>query len=131
LPALAEILDRPEKPALFIGNGINRHNNDAHSSWDDLLHGLMREYGVDFTEEEIREMSNTELFDILDLARPAEDRSSLQAKFCETMKAWRPVQHHQSIVGWAQRHRRPIITVNFDENLSLAANARRQWLGKP
>lgn len=131
MPSLSEILDRPEKPALFIGNGINRHNNDARSSWDELLRGLMRDYGVNFTDDAIREMSNTELFDILDLARPAEDRTSLQAKFCETMKAWRPVKHHRSIVGWAQRHRRPIITVNFDENLSLAANARRQWLGKP
>ncbi|WP_103173850.1 hypothetical protein [Paracoccus sp. SY] len=99
MPQLSEILASPAKPALFVGNGINRYKNNAQSSWDDLLRGLMRDFGVDFTDEEVREMSNTELFDILDLARPAEDRSSLQAKFCETMRDWRPAQHHQSIVG--------------------------------
>lgn len=130
MPPLSEILASHQKPALFIGNGINRHNNDARSSWDDLLQGLMSDLGVSFTNDEISEMSNTELFDLLDLARPAEDRSSLQARFCESMESWEPAQHHNSIIGWAQRHRRPVITVNFDENLSLAVKTRRQWLGK-
>lgn len=89
----------------------------------------MSNLSISFSKEEISEMSNTELFDLLDLARPAEDRSSLQGKFCESMDSWRPARHHKSIVEWAQRHRRPIITVNFDENLSLAVNARRRWLG--
>ncbi|OWU67698.1 hypothetical protein ATO2_14255 [Roseovarius sp. 22II1-1F6A] len=70
------------------------------------------------------EMSNTEFFDILDLAKPLEDRSSLQRKFCDLMKSWEPSEHHSAIVSWAQRHQSPIITVNFDENLSKAANAK-------
>ena len=73
--SLSEILTRPEKPALFVGNGINRYNNGARSSWDDLLGGLMRHYGVNFTDEEIREMSNTELVDPDQVAAKSGTRS--------------------------------------------------------
>lgn len=65
-------------------------------------------------------MSNTEFFDILDLARPGNDRSSLQDEFCKQMLEWARAPHHTEIVEWAKRHERPIITVNFDENLSKA-----------
>ena len=40
------------------------------------------------------------------------------------MKSWKPSNHHNTIVSWAQRHSAPIITVNFDENLSQAVNAK-------
>lgn len=120
---LGDILDQ-ERPALLIGNGINRYNSSASSSWDELLAVLAREQGLTLTENDASEMSNTEFFDILDLARPKEDRSNLQEEFCHLMAKWSPADHHAEIVGWAQRHRAPIITVNFDENLSKAVGAR-------
>lgn len=120
---LEDVLNR-ERPALLIGNGINRYNSNASSSWNELLAALARKQGLILTENDASEMSNTEFFDILDLARPREDRSNLQEEFCNLMANWEPADHHTEIVGWAQRHRAPIITVNFDENLSKAVGAR-------
>ena len=117
------ILDQ-ERPALLIGNGINRYNNNSSSSWEELLAELAQKHGLALTQEEASEMSNTEFFDILDLARPKEDRSSLQEGFCGLMDKWRPSDHHSEIVGWARRNQSPVITVNFDENLSKAVGAR-------
>lgn len=121
---ISEILSQRCKPALLIGNGINRYNNSASSSWSDLLNKLGRTYGLRFSPKEMAEMSNTEFFDILDLAKPQEDRSSLQRQFCDLMQSWEPSTHHGKIVAWAQRHRVPIITVNFDENLSKPSAAK-------
>lgn len=126
---LGEILDG-EVPALLIGNGINRYSGNSNSSWDELLAELARKQGLALTENDASEMSNTEFFDILDLARPKEDRSSLQEEFCKLMGKWMPRDHHTKIVGWAQRHRKPIITVNFDENLSKAITTRFYRLGE-
>jgi hypothetical protein len=115
---LSELM-KGQKPALLIGNGINRHNS-RDSSWDQLLDQIAKQQGLKLTKEERQEMSNTEFFDILDLAKPSEDRSSLQAQFCNLMSGWKPAAHHTNIVRWAHRHHRPIVTVNFDENLSRA-----------
>ncbi|WP_097175951.1 hypothetical protein [Stappia indica] len=120
---LADILDQ-EMPALLIGNGINRYNSSASSSWNELLAVLAEKQGLTLTENDASEMSNTEFFDILDLACPKDDQSKLQEEFCNLMAKWSPADHHTKIVGWAQRHRSPIITVNFDENLSQAVEAR-------
>lgn len=115
------------KPALLVGNGINQFNM-ASSSWDALLAKLSAQRNVSFSDDERREMSNTELFDILDLAdRPTAETApdeNLQRLFCESMKDWAPAQHHIDIVEWARRHNSPIITVNFDENLSKAIGAK-------
>lgn len=121
---ISEILRQRRKPALLIGNGINQFNSSATSSWKDLLGKLAAEYQLKLRPKEMYEMSNTEFFDILDLAKPLEDRSKLQRKFCDLMTSWRPSEHHREIVSWAQRHRAPIVTVNFDENLSQAVDAR-------
>ena len=121
---ISKILDRPRKPALLIGNGINQFKSSASSSWKDLLGKLAATYDLNLSQKEMDEMSNTEFFDILDLAKPLEDRSSLQRSFCDLMKSWEPSEHHQTIVSWAQRHQAPIITVNFDENLSKAIDAK-------
>ena len=121
---ISEILTQPEKPALFIGNGINRFNSSASSSWNELLGKLALAHQLGLSERERDEMSNTEFFDILDLARPQEDRSSLQLRFCELMKSWEPSDHHATIVSWAKLHNVPIVTVNFDENLSKSIDAK-------
>ena len=120
---VSEILTQNDKPALLIGNGINRFNNNT-SSWQDLLGDLAQQLNLNLSREEIGEMSNTEFYDILDLARPLEDRSSLQRQFCDLMKSWEPSDHHTTIVNWARRHHVPIITVNFDENLSKSVDVR-------
>lgn len=126
---VSEILAQRRKPALLIGNGINQFNNSASSSWKDLLSKLAQTYDLALSQEEMDEMSNTEFFDILDLARPQEDRTSLQRQFCELMKSWEPSDHHSTIVFWARRHGVPIITVNFDENLSKSVGAE-YFVGK-
>jgi hypothetical protein len=123
-PTLANTLGAKKPPALLIGNGINRHNNYARSSWEDLLGKLARKRGLSFTHQQMLEMSNTEFFDILDLAKPKEDKSNLQREFCDHMASWEPADHHAIIMGWAQRHAIPIITVNFDENLSRSIGAQ-------
>lgn len=127
---LSDVISGRKKPALLIGNGINRYNSSASSSWDDLLGKLARKQRLKLTDEEAAEMSNTEFFDILDLAKPKEDRRSLQREFCDLMMSWEPAAHHSTIVSWAQRHSAPIITVNFDENLSKSIDAGFFRLGK-
>ena len=62
--------------------------------------------------------------DLLDLTRPKDDRSALQSDFCELMRGWKPAEHHRTIVRWAQKHRVPLLTVNFDENLSASIGAK-------
>lgn len=123
---ISAILQQDRKPALFIGNGINQFKNNQDSSWQDLLGILAGELGVNLSREQRKEMSSTEFFDILDLARPREDRRKLQSKFCDLMKHWKPSAHHRKIVSWARQHQAPIITANFDENLSRAVNAEYQ-----
>jgi hypothetical protein len=123
LNKISEILSQPNKPALLIGNGVNRHSNSAASSWDELLRKLASSYNLELSKSERKQMSNTEFFDVLDLAKPEEDRSSLQRRFCDLMVSWQPSDHHASIANWAKRNSRPIITVNFDENLSRAIDA--------
>lgn len=121
---LHHILSAPERVALLIGNGINRYGGDRHgSSWERLLGTLAKTRGVSIDAAQAKEMSNTEFFDILDLARARDDKTSLQREFCDLMRAWAPRQHHRTIVAWAQRRSSPIITVNFDENLSKAVEA--------
>ena len=120
---LAKILRRRSKPALFLGNGVNRYSHGEDSSWEALLTEISKQQGLNLTKIELVEMSNAELYDILDLAKPKEDRSSLQKMFCDSMKEWIPDPHHERLMGWALRNSAPTITVNFDENLSKSVNA--------
>lgn len=73
---LARILGNGGVPTLLIGNGVNRHANDKDSSWEDLLMRISKEQKVNLSQNELREMSNTERFDILDLAKPTADLES-------------------------------------------------------
>ena len=122
MTTMGNVLRRNDKPALLIGNGINMHGGGDTSSWDDLLDTLAKRQGLRLSEKERAEMSNTEFFDVLDLAKPLEDRRTLQTQFCDLMETWRPTEHHTRIAEWARRHRRPIVTVNFDENLSRSVD---------
>lgn len=117
------LLDR-EKPALLIGNGINRFNESATFSWDSLLAELARRRSLAVSEFQSEEMSNTEFFNILELAEPQDSESKLLDEFCELMRELRSRPHHMRIVSWAKQHKRPIITVNFDSSLSDAVNTK-------
>lgn len=125
LKTLEDILRKRSSPALLIGNGINRYQNtNGSSSWESLLQQIARDQNLAFSQNQLKEMSDTEFFDILDLARPGDDRSHLQRKFCALMDSWQPKSHHSKIVGWARNRSAPVITVNFDENLSQAVRAK-------
>ena len=125
-----EILEQKQKPALLIGNGVNRFKGDQSRSWDALLDQLGKKYGLNVTPEQMSAMSNTEFFDLLDLAKPDAKKGELQKDFCKGMQNWGPAAQHKLITDWARRHSRPILTVNFDENLSRAANAKYFAEGK-
>jgi hypothetical protein len=121
---VASVLAHGPDMALLFGNGINRFSNNKDSSWDELLDKISEKQNVALRGGERQEMSNTELFDILDLAKPADDRRSLQRMFCDLMQHWKHTPQHSRVVAWALRHSTPIITVNFDENLSQSLNTR-------
>lgn len=123
MASFEEVLNHPQKPALFIGNGINQFEQTGGASWNDLLTRLGEDYGVPLSKEELLRISNTERYDLLDLAKDNADRTSLQQAFCHLMKSWTPTPTHERIVSWAMRHDTPIITVNFDETLSQAVGA--------
>ncbi len=123
MTTFADLITADRKPALFLGNGINRYANLSDSSWDDLLSEIAEKFNVDLTKDQIAEMSNTEYFDILNLAKPKDDRENLKAEFCKLMESWVPSTPHERVMGWAKRHQSPVLTVNFDANLSTAAQA--------
>ncbi|WP_269584233.1 hypothetical protein [Roseibium sp. Sym1] len=125
METLGQILKQKNTKALLIGNGINRYqNNTQSSSWESLLQQIASAQSLRFTKQQLQEMSNTEFFDILDLAQPEEDRRNLQQKFCELMSGWEPQSHHAKIIGWARNRSAPVVTVNFDENLSKSVGAK-------
>lgn len=120
---ISTAISAQQKPALLIGNGINLFNGKDSADWSHLLAQLALDHNLNLTQQEVDEMSNTEFFDILDLSKHKADRSSLQQQFCALMTSWKPDDHHNTIVKWAQNYGRPIVTVNFDENLSKSVGA--------
>ena len=127
---ISRILGTERKPALLIGNGINRFHGSESTSWAALLRTLAKPYGLDSPNTKTDEMSFTEFFDIVDFAGTAKGASILRQRAkvlrqraCHRLKQWTPSDHHRVIVGWARRHGVPIVTVNFDENLSRSIGA--------
>lgn len=122
--SLSEILNAPQPPALLIGNGINRFRKTRDEpSWERLLGKLAADEKRGLGPDQVGGMSNTEFFDILELGKKPEDIGQLQKKFCGMLETWKPAQHHERIVRWAQRRNAPVITLNFDHNLSNAIGA--------
>ena len=126
MTSLQAILEQDTKPALFIGNGVNRYDGLGDSSWEALLGELADASNVHLTKAEIKEMSNTEYYDILNLASREIRQAALAQKFCDLMETWKPAPTHHRLMDWAQRHDAPVLTVNFDENLSRAAGVEIQ-----
>ena len=119
---LVDILNNENlKPALVIGNGINRYNSteaDRNNSWDKMLLELWERYSKSIEKISAPEgISLTEFYDALDLTKRF-DEINLQKEFCELMSSWAPRQHHVSISKWAQTKGVPILTTNFEETLS-------------
>ncbi|HEY0164068.1 MAG TPA: hypothetical protein VGB39_01715 [Sphingomicrobium sp.] len=119
---LSDILRRNRDDiALVIGNGVHRHGPPQVNSWEDLLTDLAHQSGVD-RDGVPHGASATEFFDILELR--AQTRSGVLAEaFCGLMRDWRPLNHHRRIMQWAAQRGVPVLTTNFDEVLSAAAEA--------
>lgn len=114
--------DNREDIALVVGNGIHRYGPSRVNSWDALLLELACKNGVAIDEIPTG-ASATEIFDVIELH--ARSRSGeIAREFCDLMRDWRPLCHHHAIVDWSIRHAVPVLTTNFDEVLSEAADAR-------
>ena len=129
---LKEILGH--KPTLLIGNGINLHDNEGFPNWNDLLVKITEDLGLNLDSKITEDMSNTERYDIIDLAyrtmymyKPSRYESSLQQAICSSLEDWDHTCHHKTIVNWAMGNDVPIITVNFDKNLSYAADIQENF----
>lgn len=123
---LKQLLDRHKSHlALLIGNGINRYGSLAtKNSWNDLLITLAGRYLNHSISTIPNGVSLTEFYDLLELARPTASTSgTLQQEFCSPMQNWTPDDHHRAITKWAISACCPILTTNFDNVLSSAANA--------
>jgi hypothetical protein len=108
--------------ALVVGNGVNRYGAADLNSWDRLLLDIARDCGLADLTAVPKGTALTEFFDVLDLGSNG-SASDLQTSFCAPMGAWAPQAHHRAIMGWARRHAVPVLTTNFDEVLSKAAEA--------
>ncbi|WP_455296950.1 hypothetical protein [Brucella pituitosa] len=114
--------DNREDVALVIGNGVHRYGPQRANSWEALLLELARRNGVAIDEIPTG-ASATELFDVIELHARSHS-GKIARDFCNLMRDWRPLHHHRSIVDWAIRHSVPVLTTNFDDVLSEAADAR-------
>ena len=125
------------RPALLVGNGINRHGAaPGTNSWEGLLTALARQHLNPQHEGVPAGVSPTEFFDVLELAlhrSPGAPRSTghkaLQAQFCELMGQWQPLPQHGHIMRWAQQSQAPVLTTNFEHSLAQAAGCSLQHCG--
>ncbi|WP_157220413.1 SIR2 family protein [Flavisphingomonas formosensis] len=119
---LEQLLDEGAgKVALVVGNGINQFDAPPGvNSWNQLLLAIARNCGLDIAAVPPG-TTLTEFFDVVDLRTPGRS-GDLAAEFCKLMAKWRPLDHHRAIMAWADRHGAPVLTTNFEEVLSVAAN---------
>jgi len=120
---LKNILNRgSQKPALVIGNGINRYNSSGTSdSWDELLVKLAKRHLTPKFQKIPQGLSLTEFYELLDLkSRHPREKVKLQSEFCELMTDWSYAEHHKNIVEWSKRNSAPILTTNFESTLADA-----------
>jgi hypothetical protein len=120
---LEALLDREaDNVALVLGNGINRYGAAGVNSWDALLMRIAADCGVGMAAVP-HGTTLTEFYDVLSL-KTVGRTGRLAAEFCKLMAEWRPLEHHRVVTGWAARHAVPVLTTNFDEVLSAAADAK-------
>lgn len=114
--------------ALVIGNGVNLYGPAKQSnSWHDLLVTLASRYLPSDLPRVPNGIALTEFYDLLELKSSiSKTEKSLQHEFCDLMNSWRPFEHHEWIVDWAIRNKRPILTTNFEQTLAEAGDCSLQ-----
>ncbi|RIJ20547.1 hypothetical protein D1224_15670 [Henriciella barbarensis] len=118
---LDDVLNQDDPPALLLGNGINQYADSGNASWEDLLNRLAKRRNLILSTSELREMSNTERYDILDLAAPNESREDLKGEVRSMMELWHPSEVHARVIKWASSNQTPILSMNFDALLGEAS----------
>jgi hypothetical protein len=107
--------------ALVVGNGINRYNaGGGGNSWEELLMRIADDCGINVPAIP-QGTAITEFYDVLNLKSRGRT-GDLAAEFCKLMVKWRPLEQHYRITGWAHRQSVPVLTTNFEEVLSEAAD---------
>ncbi len=111
--------------AFIIGNGINRHKSSTENSWSKLLSEIWESLSSESLREIPRGISFTEFFDLLDAKRSNnyEDKT-LNQTVAEIMQKWNPREHHTKIISKIKELDVPVLTTNFDEILSKAAESK-------
>jgi hypothetical protein len=117
--------------AFLVGNGINRYNSDKkQNNWLAILKNLWNHY-CDLGKEnyhfpanlENNDISYTELYDIIK-GHPGykykKKKNAILEDLIGDMKQWQPKDHHSRFIEYAKELQAPVLTTNFDENLSNA-----------
>ena len=116
--------------AFIIGNGINRfhHNSDA-ISWENLLIKLWNKFVPDVYSEVPTGITLTEFYDLLDLADvdPKADSYRIQKEVVHLLKEWIYRYHHTLLVTKAIQINAPILTTNFDLNLTSCVQTNQYY----
>lgn len=110
-----------KETAFFLGNGINRYCQTAHS-WKDLLMGLAKEHisnKLDFGSIlDDSSVTYPEFFDIIQLSHGSNDETfeyqSLKRGFKEAFNQWNPTAIHSKWVQAIKALDRPLLTTNYD-----------------
>jgi hypothetical protein len=121
--------------AFLIGNGINIYDRDGeNNNWLSILQDLWNEY-TDLRSENLNfpgkpgkiDISYTELYDVIKthLKHEYHDQPGvILGKTVSDMEKWLPKAHHKEIIEKIKALDAPVLTTNFDNNLSTAAGAK-------
>ena len=113
------IINNKNEIAFVIGNGINLYKpSSENTSWENLLKELWDDTNQDYTLKEILNgLSFIELYDIIVLNSGKSDKQ-IQNLIVEKMRTMAPSAHHNHIVKAIKDLNAPILTTNYDKNLS-------------
>jgi hypothetical protein len=105
---LKTTIDKLDRPAILIGNGINLCSN-LFKSWDDLLKKCA---SVEFKSDGL---TNTEIYDFIELKTG--DRNNLKSKIAKSFKSQETSAIHKSFIDLVIERDCPVLTTNFDLTL--------------
>jgi len=128
-----DIIDgNQEHIAFLVGNGINRYNSGKNqNNWLAILENLWNNY-CDLGKEEYEfptnleknDISYTELYDVIK-GHPSykyrNKKDVILEKLVSDMEQWQPKAHHSAIIEKSKDLQAPVLTTNFDKNLSNAS----------
>lgn len=108
---ISDILRRNRRDiALVIGNGVHRYGPRQVNSWEDLLLDLAHRNGVDLDKMPAG-ASATEVYDVIEL-RAGGRSGELAKEFCDLMRDWQVLRHHEEIMEWSGRHAAAAVTLD-------------------